>query len=98
MVLSDLHDATLQTIKVDWETALLEVRIKTGTNDSDTQVLEAEGLTDFKCPRLLPWGPSHSINSASLQIRLSEQLLVIEMQSGDRLEVSCKSVSRRPRA
>ncbi|MGB7621436.1 MAG: hypothetical protein WBN92_03715 [Terriglobia bacterium] len=89
---SDLHDATLIDIRFEWEAAVVVLTLKVGESAIDTAVVEANGVTDLKCPHLMPWGRSKSVNSTSLKKEGDGQLLAIEMQSGDTLEIFCREV------
>jgi len=91
--LSDLHDATLKTVEFGWEAAVIRLMLKIGPAPSDLAVLEAHGVTSLVCPRLCPWGPSSSVNAATIEALADGKLLTVEMQSGDVLEVRCVEVS-----
>ncbi len=90
--LPDLHDATLKNVDFEWETAKVQLTFKTGVAASQIAIIEADGVTNLKCPRLLPWGPSSSVNSTALKTLNDGHFLTIEMQSGDVLEVYCRNV------
>jgi hypothetical protein len=90
--LPDLHDATLKSVNFEWETAIARLRFKTGVAVSEVAVVEAEGVTSLECPRLLPWGPSNSVNTTAVEELADGQLLTVEMQSGDVLEIHCRGV------
>jgi hypothetical protein len=91
--LPNLHDSTFKKLAFDWATATLHLLFQVGVESSDVVVLEAQSVTDLRFPRLLPWGPSNSVNSATVEGVGEGQLLSIEMQSGDVLLVSCRSVA-----
>jgi hypothetical protein len=93
--LSDLHDATLKEVRLEWGGGVVHLTFKTGIADSDLAVVEAEGVTSLKCPRLYPWGPSSSVNIAALEEIADGRVLTVEMQSGDVLEVRCRAVAAR---
>jgi hypothetical protein len=80
----------------DWETAALLLVFQTGVAESDRAGIVAHSVTDLKCPRLLPWGPSSSVNRVRLDPLPEGQLLTIEMQSGDLLEIRCREVAVKP--
>ncbi len=90
ITLSDLHDATLESISFDWAAAVVFVRFK--VHGIGAAGFEAKDVFNVNCPRLLPWGPSNSVNSVELQAQSGCQCLTIEMQSGDVLEISCREV------
>jgi hypothetical protein len=91
--LPDLHDATLQTVNFGWEAGVVRLTFKIGVAASDLAMVEADGVTSLKCPRLYPWGPSSSVNTAAVEELVDGKLLTVEMQSGDVLEVSCRGVA-----
>jgi hypothetical protein len=95
--LPNLHDSIFIDVKMDWETAIVQMRFQlpqeTGEPDLPFVVIEAVEVTDLKCPRQLPWGPSIFVNSASLKMLPIGKLLTIEIQSGDVLEVVCGGIS-----
>jgi hypothetical protein len=95
MRLSDLHDAMLESLDLDWNSALLQLSLRTGILGFEEILIQASGTTDLSCPRQMPWGPSNSVNSASLETLPTGIKLTIEMQSGDLIEVSCESVELR---
>ena len=89
-----LHDATLNTVNLDWPRGIVRLAF---TVDVDVlRIIEATGVTELKCPRLLPWGPSNSVNSSVVKTVADGQCLTIEMQSGDVLEVCCREVAYEP--
>jgi hypothetical protein len=90
--LPDLHDATLRTVNFEWGSGTAHLRLKIGVGTFDVAIVEARGVTNLKCPRLFPWGPSSSVNTTALEELAGGQLLTIEMQSGDVLEISCRAV------
>jgi hypothetical protein len=81
-----MHDWTLLSAFVDWKqgTARLEFQW-----DGEPKVITALGLTDMRLPRKSPWGPSVSINRCvgPTKARDGSHSLVIEMQSGDNIEL-----------
>jgi hypothetical protein len=91
--LPDLHDATLKGVNFGWEAGVVHLTFKVGIAASDLAVVEAEGVTCLKCPRLYPWGPSSSVNAAAIEELADGRLLTVEMQSGDVLEVHCRGVA-----
>ncbi len=94
MNFGSLHDATLRLIVFDWENGMLRLKLQTGLSESDVTILAASGVSDVKCPRLFPWGPSCSVNSVHIQaLSDGNRYLTIEIQSGDVIEVKCREVS-----
>lgn len=96
ILLPDLHDATLKNVNFDWEAAMVLLTFKIGVAASDVALIKAQGVTNLKCPRLLPWGRSSSVNSTAIEPFADGQFLSIEMQSGDVLEIFCREVAVEP--
>jgi|HubBroStandDraft_6_1064221.scaffolds.fasta_scaffold1424896_1 hypothetical protein len=86
-----LHDATLQNMNLDWEAGTISLTLQVGPAASDLGELRAEGLTDFACPRLMPWGPSNSVNGISTEDVAGGKLIAVEMQSGDLIKIQCRT-------
>ena len=83
-----LHDATLQSITLDWAAA--EVVAVVFLFGGIRATLEFQSITSVVLPRHLPWGPSTSINAARERLNGEYEL---EMQSGDTLCFSASSWS-----
>jgi hypothetical protein len=81
-----MHDWLLLGLAVDWTagTARLDLRSSTGA-----KAITAIGLKRAVLPRELPWGPSSSVNGCRgpLPGEDGSTRLVIEMQSGDEIEL-----------
>jgi hypothetical protein len=56
-------------------------------------MLVASGVISIVCPRRFPWGPSDSVNEATVRLVPEGKVLSIEMQSGDLLEIICSDVN-----
>jgi hypothetical protein len=84
MEFSDLHDATLESVTIDWATGHAQIAL---TATGGRVVLIARGVSEFSGTRNNPWGPSVSINKVSRSEDPvgDSQALAIEMQSGDLL-------------
>jgi hypothetical protein len=88
----NLHDATLETVSLDWRAGVAEVRLK---SESGTVLLRASAVARLSCPRLYPWGPSSSVNEVrSLRTADGRAALEIEMQSGDVIAIEAASFAR----
>ena len=86
---SRLHDATLETIVLDWPNGVVEIRLKTV---SGTVVLQASAVARLSCPRLHPWGSSSSVNEVRSALTSdSRRVVEIEMQSGDVIAIEAGS-------
>ena len=86
MALMIMHDWTLGGLFIDWTRGA--VRLELSSRDG-ARVLTGTGLKSASVPRRYPWGPSSSINGYSGPVRTEEgtSRLVIEMQSGDVIEL-----------
>jgi hypothetical protein len=91
--LPKLHDSTLVSIQLDWEAGIMSLTMQIGPAAADVGILTMEGVTNFICPRLMPWGPSDSINSVSAEDIAGDKLIVVEMQSGDVIKIQCMNVA-----
>jgi hypothetical protein len=84
--MSDLHDATLLTVLVHWDSGIIQFVFDTFER---TRMIQGTGLTAFSCPRAMTWGPSVSVLKCSVTASASAlQHLSLEMQSGDVLEAT----------
>ena len=81
-----LHDATLKGIHFAWTDGRCTIELD--TVNSGTRELVFSGVTEFRITRLLPWGPSASINSVR---QTEENAFEVELQSGDVLLVKASS-------
>ena len=82
-----LHDAVLRLIEVNWESKQCRLRLTAFTTPSSVAqpcVLTFDGVTFLSMPHNEPWGPSSSVNTASI----ANGRFRIEMQSGDAIELS----------
>ena len=84
-----LHDATLTMLEVDWASGELRFSFET---HAGVVHLHASRFSDLKCPRMSPWGPSVSVNSATTEPHERGLRLKIEMQSGDVIEACVEDV------
>lgn len=88
-----MHDWTFVTLMVEWAEGLVTFTFR---NSSGTEVfLIAEGLVNLKIPKREAWGQSISINEVEGPILLENgnSYLVIEIQSGDKIELEARSIS-----
>ncbi|KUM40130.1 hypothetical protein [Pseudomonas sp. EpS/L25] len=78
----DLHDATLNAVRVSWEDGKCIMNIEHGTLGKC--VLTFSAVSYLTLPRKQSWGRSVSINSFSVS---SSGQYEIEMQSGDLIKI-----------
>ena len=81
----EIHDATLTSITFEWVTATCIVSIHPAGQNCKELIFE--GVSNLAMPRLQPWGPSRSINSAR---QCENGNYEIEMQSGDTIVITAK--------
>jgi hypothetical protein len=86
------HDAYLKSIVIEWRVGA--ARLELGY-DETAIVIRASGLQGLHLPRKEPWGPSDWINSVQGPVNEPQgaQRLMIEMQSGDVIEVVAREIS-----
>lgn len=83
--LPNLHDAIFVRVEITWATG--EAMVELSRFPDTRVVLLARGLRGFKMTRRHDWGPSISVNAASLRTNdAGEAVLEIELQSGDLVE------------
>lgn len=86
-----MHDWTLMEILVDWAAARVEINFL--DNKSTRQKIIADGVIELNVPRHCEWGESLSVNEVKgPQIREIGFFILIEMQSGDGIELLAKSI------
>ncbi len=83
-----LHDATLDSLNLDWETGevVMHVRLVGGI----AAELLFHSIKSVLVPRHQPWGRSASINAAKT---VAEGMYELEMQSGDLLRLEAQGWS-----
>ena len=88
--LDELHDATLDSIKIFWDSGRVECSIQAYMNKSLKIKIIAEGATSLVIPKFEPWGPSDFIKKVWEENSGEAIKLMIEMQSGDLIEARIK--------
>lgn len=84
--LLELHDASLESVVFRWADGELVLQLRSAGTASRRMVLVAHSVRKLACTRLLPWGPSVSINEVrgpSPTADLAASVVEVEMQSGD---------------
>jgi len=92
MEYSELHDATLQMIQLQWAEGTVRVEViyfKDGARRHGA--ILGTDVSGIGCPRAFPWGESKSINEVSTDEPDGETVLRIEMQSGDELTFKARA-------
>ncbi len=82
--INELHDKTFLGIDFDWKKATIEIKLL------NISILLFE-VSGFQVERQLPWGFSNSINSAKISRVSENQILELEMQSGDKIIITFKT-------
>lgn len=89
----DLHDAVLREVRILWKARMCElymsVLLDTGKSAVPC-VLRGQGLQSISIPHHSPWGDSVFINRQS---RAPDGRFLIEVQSGDVIEIEATSLS-----
>lgn len=86
-----MHDWILISVHFDWMAARVIVRLR---NDRSHEVsLVAEAVSALSMSQRNDWGPSASINKVIGPnfTSANDQVIEIQMQSGDRLEIRARS-------
>lgn len=88
-----LHDAVLIKVEIEWQTgnALLLLRMHINGEGSKEIELHCLNFESVIIPRKLEWGKSSSINEA--KIEHVQNALIIEMQSGDVINIKAEKFS-----
>lgn len=84
MTKDDFHDAVLRDIRFDWRTG--NARLHLTTHEGDRWLL-IEGVSKLDVSRQAPWGHSININSLAAADVEGGVRLLIELQSGDPIEI-----------
>lgn len=85
---SALHDASLQTVQLQWVGGV--VRLSLIYSDGGCRrhgTICGSNVSEVRCSRAFPWGRSQSINTVTLDDRDTPARLLLEMQSGDQVAV-----------
>jgi len=80
-----LHDSTLVSVDMSWKEARCKMTLLLSTGKHR---LDFSNVTMVRIPRESPWGPSVSVNSASVK----DGVVAIEMQSGDTIVIASREV------
>ena len=88
-----MHDWSFVSLFMEWGIGKATITLK--DNNSADVFLVADGLADLKVPRREEWGKSISVNDIIGPTALpnGNSYIVIEIQSGDRIEIEAKSIS-----
>jgi hypothetical protein len=90
-LLSQVHDAVLRSVHLDWAQGIARLELALARPGSDvprTATLLVDGVRRLHCPREEPWGWSTSVNGGRLLPAGGDySRLELEMQSGDTLLV-----------
>lgn len=87
----ELHDAVLKEISYEWSTGRCEITLTLCSSPASSALIRIEGVLQLVVPREEPWGPSESVNRATLLEEVSPSTLEIQMQSGDTILVRATS-------
>jgi hypothetical protein len=92
--LPNLHDAILEGIEINWESATASLHLGLVGDPSPKVVLLFTGVREVHVPRDQPWGPSVSVNTVE-RIDDGETngvAMRLEMQSGDAIRIRAASL------
>jgi hypothetical protein len=85
-----MHDWTLLSLQMNWESGEVLILVRGPGVESEIRGLDVQ---EFHVHRVMPWGPSISINGVVGPVVDDDGLsrLAIEMQSGDLIEIVARS-------
>jgi hypothetical protein len=87
----NLHDATLFRVIVEWKAGVGELELDPVRGGQ--LLIRARGLRELNLPRRQDWGPSVSVNEATVSVGDAGEIrLQIQMQSGDEIVVVCEEL------
>jgi hypothetical protein len=97
MAWSELHDATLESIELAWDSGEVLVRIRTGDARRPRCAIVASAARGLTCERQMSWGSSVSIHGVRgpSQVGDGVSALEVEMQSGDVIRIEAGTFSLR---
>lgn len=90
MVTESLHDWSLHSLDLVWETGAL--RLQLVDISCRDRTLQADNLMHLDIPRCFSWGKSNSILEHQLQHHNGYVTLRLLMQSGDTLTITAHSI------
>src|SRR5688572_4227228 len=93
-----LHDAVVETIRVDWVAGAVEMDLTAVVPRSERVVLRASGLVELTCPRRQPWGTGDHVLYVN-DVREERDAtgctrLAIELGSGDVIAIVAAAITR----
>lgn len=92
--LPDLHDAVLEGIEIDWQSATSTLHFGLPGDPPPSRTLTFGGLRAIHVPHDQPWGPSVFVNTLEYADgSAADNVSVrVEMQSGDEITVRATSL------
>jgi hypothetical protein len=92
--LPNLHDAVLEGIEIDWQSATTTIRFGLPGDPPPSRNLVFGGVRVIHIPRDQPWGPSVFVNTIEYADGLAadDVSVRLEMQSGDEITVRAASL------
>lgn len=90
----NMHDWTLIKIVYKWEDGGFCEIFFSDTNSME-KCVEARHVSNLSVPREELWGPSVSVNSVIFRDYSGRQEMLIEMQSGDLVNVVAEEIKMR---
>jgi hypothetical protein len=85
--MNDYHDATLISAVLEWESGKTILTFELCTEPAQLSSITVTGTSKFEFNRQFPWGKSLSVNGVGRNVGERDQLLEVEMQSGDKIVV-----------
>ncbi len=87
-----MHDYTLMNIDINWLNSYIKIFVK--NYESKIIVINCKNFKKFDISKFEEWGKSNSINEITPNL-VEEKIcieLVIEMQSGDLINISAENI------
>ena len=85
-----MHDWVFNSIEVNWHSGLSLISL-TDRKSINREII-IQGIINFSLSRRFEWGESISINKTLLKEKGEGYNLVIEMQSGDTIEIIANKI------
>jgi hypothetical protein len=88
----EYHDATFRRIECEWDSGKVRLSFLLCISPTMAVSIQATGLRNLLCSRRFPWGKSLSVNRLTVTPLADGYKLVVEMQSGDIIEVEASGI------
>ena len=90
------HDAVLHSLQFDWSERRLVCLVLPVSTEHVLMEVVFDDVRHVKMDALHPWGPSRSINRLDIKSTPEGTVYVMEIQSGDVIEIHASSMVTSP--